>query len=504
MKILLVNPPFMGKFSRNSRSPAVTKAGTIYYPIWLSYAAGMLDKDGFEVSLLDAPAKGIGIDGLLEFAKSYGPDMVVVDTSTPSIVNDVKVASELKKATGKFTVLVGTHVSALPEQTLGMDPSIDAVTIHEYDQTLPDLARAIGEKKPLAHVKGIAFRDAGGKIHVNEKRPMIHDLDTLPFVSQVYKKFLDIKDYFYSSAAYPMVMIITGRGCPFRCFWCNWPQVFQGHAYRLRSAENVAAEFEYIVNNLPDVREVGIEDDTLTADVERVRKLCGLLIEKGIHKKLRWYANVRVNLDLETMKVMKDAGCRLVIPGYESGVQELLNASHKGITLEQSREFAANARKAGLLVHGCFIIGLPGETKETARRTIEFAKELDPTDVQFFPLIVYPGTEAFEWAEKNGYLLTKDFARWNTPEGWHNCLISRPGLSNDEILDLCDKAKMEFYFRPKYILRTMRMAITDKDEAMRVAKASRVFFAYVLKVLTRSKKSVPAIGEKDAIEAQNP
>jgi anaerobic magnesium-protoporphyrin IX monomethyl ester cyclase len=488
MKILLVNPPYLGKYSRNSRSPAVTKGGTIYYPIWLSYAAGALDKEGFEVMLIDAPAKGMGLSGLVESAKTYAPGMVVVDTSTPSIDSDVKVASELKKATGAFTVLVGTHVSALPEQALDADKSIDAVTIHEYDLTLPDLARALDGKKGLGHVKGLAFRDEKGKVHINEKRAMIHNLDELPFVSEVYKKFLNIRDYFYSSAAYPMVMIITGRGCPFRCFWCNWPQVFQGHAYRLRSAENVAAEFEYIVNNLPEVREVGIEDDTLTADAERVRMLCGMLIEKGIHKKLRWYANVRVNLDLETMKVMKQAGCRLLIPGYESGVQELLNASHKGITLDQSREFAANARNAGLLVHGCFIIGLPGETKETARRTIEFAKELDPTDVQFFPLIVYPGTEAFEWAEKNGYLLTRDFAKWNTPEGWHNCILSRPGLSNEDILELCDMAKMEFYFRPKFILRTFWMALTDKDEAVRVVKASRVFFAYVLRVLTKTKK----------------
>jgi radical SAM superfamily enzyme YgiQ (UPF0313 family) len=258
-----------------------------------------------------------------------------VDTSTPSIYNDVKIASKLKDSTKAFVVLVGTHVSALPKETLELDGNIDAVTMHEYDYTLPELAKCIEYKKDLKNVKGIAFRGENGKIIINETRPMIENLDTLPFVSPVYKKHLRIKDYFYSSAGFPLVMIITGRGCPFRCFWCNWPQVFHGHKYRLRSAENVVEEFEYIANNMPEVREVGIEDDTLTADIERVRKICKLLIEKGINKKLKWYANVRVNLDFETMKIMKDAGCRLLIPGYESGVQELLDNSHKGITLEE-------------------------------------------------------------------------------------------------------------------------------------------------------------------------
>jgi radical SAM superfamily enzyme YgiQ (UPF0313 family) len=280
-----------------------------------------------------------------------------------------------------------------------------------------------------------------------------------------------------------MVMIITGRGCPFRCIWCNWPQVFQGHKYRLRSAENVVEEFKYIVENLSEVKEVGIEDDTLTADIDRVRKICNLLIEKGINKKVKWYANVRVTLDLETMKLMKKAGCRLLIPGYESGVQELLDNSHKGITIEQSRQFAKNAKKAGLLVHGCFIIGLPGETKETARRTIEFAKELDPDDAQFFPLIVYPGTEAYEWAQKNKYLVTDDFSKWNTPEGWHNCLVSRPGLTNNEIIDLCNQAKIEFYLRPSYIFKTFIRMLTGWTEAVRIVKASNIFFRYLLKVI---------------------
>jgi radical SAM superfamily enzyme YgiQ (UPF0313 family) len=492
MKVLMLNPPFLPKFSRNSRSPAVTKGGTLYFPIWLSYATGVLENEGFDVKLVDAPARGLGLEDVAGIAKRFSPQMIVIDTSTPSIHNDVEVATELKSATGAFVVLVGTHVSALPEETLELGASVDAVTTYEYDYTLPELARQLakqpehaGEKRDLKNVSGIVFRDADGKIVRNKPRQMIEDLDELPFVTQVYRKHLNVRDYFYSSAEYPMVMIITGRGCPFKCFWCNWPQVFHGHKYRLRSAENVVEEFEYIVNNMPEVREVGVEDDTLTADLERARKICRMLIEKGVNKKIRWYANVRVNLDLETMKLMKDAGCRLLIPGYESGVQELLDSAHKGITLEQSRKFSSNAKEAGLLVHGCFIIGLPGETKETARRTIEFAKDLDPDDAQFFPLIVYPGTEAYDWATGNDYLTTGDFSKWNTAEGWHNSLVSTPELSKEDVLELCNKAKIEFYLRPKYILKTLKLMIGSWSETKRVLKASPVFFRYLAKALAR-------------------
>ena len=485
MKILILNPPFLKNYSRNSRSPAVTKGGTIYYPIWLAYATGVLEKEGFDIKLVDAPAQKLTVEDVVKVAMEFEPKMIVVDTSTPSIYNDVKVASKLKNVTNAFVVLVGTHVSALPEETLELDENIDAVAIHEYDYTLPELAKCINHKKDLKNVKGIAFRSDSGKIVRNENRPMIENLDNLPFVTSVYKKHLNISDYFYSSAGHPMVMIITGRGCPFKCVWCNWPQVFQGRRYRLRSAENVVEEFEYIVNNMPEVKEIGIEDDTLTADISRVRKICKMLVEKGINKKIRWYANVRVNLDLKTMKIMKKAGCRCIIPGYESGVQEILDNAKKGITLNQSRKFAKNAKEAELLVHGCFIIGLPGETGETAMKTIEFAKELDPDDAQFFPLIVYPGTEAYEWAEKNKYLTTKDFSKWNTEEGWHKSLVSTESLSKEEIIELCNKGRVEFYLRPRFFFKTFKLMATSWNETKRVFKASPIFLKYLFKTFKK-------------------
>jgi len=475
----MLNPPFTPRYSRNSRSPATTKGGTIYYPIWLSYATGVLEKEGFDIKLIDAPARGYGLPFVVKFAKKFKPDLIVIDTSTPSIFNDVKVGGAVKNATDSFILLVGTHPSALPKKTLMMSKKIDAVARGEYDYTVRDLAHVLEEGKDLSSVLGISYRK-GKKIIHNSDRSFIENLDELPFVSSVYKKHLKITDYFFAAAEYPMVMIFTGRGCPFRCFFCMYPQVFYGRKYRLRNAENVVAEFEYIIKNFPRVKEIGIEDDTFTADLARVRKVCRLLIKKRLNEKIKWWANARVNLDLKTMRLMKKAGCRLVIPGYESGVQEILNRAHKGIRLEQSLKFAMNTKKAGLLVHGCFMFGLPGETKETIRKTIEFAKKLNPDTAQFFPLIVYPGTEAYEWVEEKGYLLTEDYSKWLTSEGMHNTVISLPEVSNKELVEFCNKARREFYLRPSYIFYKLKQTILHSEEAKRTFKSLPKFFKYLL------------------------
>jgi len=447
----------------------------------LSYATGVLEREGFNVKLIDAPARGYNLSFVIKIAKKFKPDLTVIDTSTPSIFNDIKVGEAIKDNTDSFILLVGTHPSALPEKTLRMSEKIDAVARREYDYTVRDLAHTLEDEKDLSSVLGISYRKGKEIIH-NSDRTFIDNLDELPFVSSVYKKYLKITDYFFAAAEYPMIMIFTGRGCPFRCFFCMYPQVFYGRKYRLRSAENVVEEFEYIVENFPRVKEIGIEDDTFSADLTRVRKICKLLIKKELNEKIKWWANTRVNLDLKTIKLMKKAGCRLIIPGYESGIQELLNRAHKGITLGQSLKFSRNAKKAGLLVHGCFMFGLPGETKETIRKTIEFAKKLNPDTAQFFPLIVYPGTEAYEWAKKNGYLLTEDYSKWLTPEGMHNTVISLPEVSNKELVEYCNKARREFYLRPSYIFYKLKQIILHSEEVKRTFKSLPTFFKHLLEI----------------------
>ncbi|MBI5144112.1 MAG: radical SAM protein [Candidatus Omnitrophica bacterium] len=478
MRILLLNPPFQGRrYSRTSRSPAVTKSGTLYYPMWLAYAAGVLEKEGFETRLIDGPARGLSDEDIINILKDYRPDLVVIDTSTPSIYNDVKIAELVKeKAKGSFVILVGTHPSSLPEETLRLSASIDAVARGEYDYTIRDLAETLRSGRQLKSVSGISFRDGVRIIH-NEKRPLIEDLDEIPFVSSVYKRHLRVADYFFAASFYPLAMIISGRGCPFRCSFCVYPQVFHSRIYRFRSPENIADEFEYIKNELPEVKEIGIEDDTFTVDKHRVEKFSSDLIKR--RTKIPWHVNSRADLDYETMNIMKEAGCRLLVVGYESGSQKILDNIHKDIKLEDMARFNEDAKRAGLLVHGCFMIGNPGETFETLNETLEFAKRLNCDTAQFFPLMLYPGTEAYDWAKENGYIKSKDFSDWLTGDGLHNAVLATERLSAKDLVDFCDYARKQFYLRPNYVFYKSLKCLSNPGELIRTSKAFRSFYKHL-------------------------
>ncbi len=468
MNILLLNPPFLAKFSREQRSPAVTKSGTFYYPMWLAFAAEVLDQKGHQVKLLDCPASGMEWGQLEPIIKEFCPSLVVIDTSTPSIFSDVETGAKIKKLfPDSFVILVGPHVSALPEESLGINDAIDAVALREYEDTLAELAGNLGSGQPIDNIPGMVLRHKGKLINTGE-RELRDDIDSLPFVSQAYRKHLDYKDYFYAHSQYPIITIITGRGCPYQCVYCVYPQVFCSRKPRLRSIANVADEIEYILENFPDVEELMFEDDTLTFDKKRCLEFAEEIIRRGI--KIKWSANSRCDVDLETMIMLKKAGARLFCVGVESGDQAVLDQMKKSMKVERVRQFFRDAKKAGIKLHGCFMVGNPGETRDTLETTLKFAKELNPDTAQFFPIMVYPGTEAYQWAKSNGYLTTSDFREWLTPDGLHNSIVSRPGLSNTELVEFCDRARKEFYIRPSYILRKLLDGLTDPREFKRLAK----------------------------------
>ncbi|MDO8426928.1 MAG: cobalamin-dependent protein, partial [Deltaproteobacteria bacterium] len=228
MKILMLNPPFLPRYSRFSRSPAVTKSGTIYYPLWHAYATGLLEREGHRVMLVDAPADGLSRDDCFRIAKGFSPDMTVVYTSTPSIYNDAEVAGGIKEILpDSITLLTGPHVSALPEESLEVDKRVDAVIRGEYDITVTEIARSVEEGGGLEGISGLTFRSSSGVVS-NPHRPFIEDLDSLPFVSRVYKKHLKIGNYFYAHCRYPVISIFTSRGCNAQCSYCVYPQQMFG------------------------------------------------------------------------------------------------------------------------------------------------------------------------------------------------------------------------------------------------------------------------------------
>ena len=479
MKVAFLNPPFKERFSRSQRSPGVTSGGTLYYPFWLAYAAGATEKAGHEILLIDAPADGLSKEETLQKIKDFNPSLAVLDTSTPSIYNDVKIADEIKKALpGCYTVLAGTHPSALPEETLNLSSYPDAVAIGEYDYTVRDLADTLAKNEAVSGVAGLAFRDKD-KIIITEPREKIENLDELPFVTSIYKRFLNHKNYFFAAAQYPMVMIITGRGCPFRCFFCVYPQTFHSRRYRARSPENVVAEFEYIIENFPDVKEIGVEDDCFTANPGRVRDICRLLIERKV--KIGWYCNVRGDVDYETLKLMRVAGCRLVTVGFESANQEVLELMNKSEKVEKYYKFAKDAHRVGIMVHGCIMCGTPGDSREIQEENYRFAVKINCDSMQFYPLMVYPGTEAYQWAKEKGFLTTEDYSKWNKEDGSHNCVSDMEDMTADEMVALCERNVRRYHLRPRYLIMKLLQAFRNPKEGQRSLKSGWILIKKIIR-----------------------
>lgn len=477
MNIYFINPPFKaeyGKFSRESRSPAITKSGVLYYPLWLIYAAAYCEKNGHHVEFFDAPAKPLNDEQTLQLvaakASEVEPQLFVLDTSTPSIRADVAFGARLKAAYPQaFIILVGTHPTACAEETLDYDSAIDAVALGEFDDVVLQLANALADGRPLTEVRGLCLRQDGGYVRT-AAMPMMTDLDALPFAAEFIRRHLDVHDYFFAAATFPSIQIFTGRGCPCHCNFCVYPQTMHGHRFRARSPQNVVDEFQYIADNFPDVHEVVIEDDTFTINKTRVQDICRLLRERGLQRRLRWLCNARVNLDLATMRAMKAAGCRLIIPGIESGSQRILDNIHKGTRVEQFYDYVANAKRAGLLIHACYMVGNEGETPQTMQQTLALALRLNTDTAQFFPLIPYPGTGAYEWARKNGYIET-DYEKYCREDGTHNTVLSLPGLPAEELVAFCNMARRKYYLRPSYFMHRLRVGLTDPSDLKRSLKA---------------------------------
>jgi radical SAM superfamily enzyme YgiQ (UPF0313 family) len=446
--------------------------------MWLSYAAGHLEQHGFDVQLVDAPAWGIGIGEVIELLRPTGPALIIVETSTPSISNDLAMARELKEAfPSAFLLLVGTHVSAMPGMTLGDAPWVDAVGRGEYEATVLEVAGSLGDGDGIDRVTGLSF-GAHGKIIHNPDREPIRDLDSLPMVAGVYRKHLRVEDYFNPNALHPMVTTVSSRGCPHNCSFCVYPQTFSGHRVRRRDPQSVADEMEFVQREMPEARAVFFEDDTLALSRSHLESLCGAIATRNIS--IPWTANVRADLDRDSLRALRDAGCRMVCAGFESGVQFLLDEARKGITVEQSREFMANARDLGVLVHGCFMVGFPGETAVTMEQTLDLALELDPDTAQFYPMMVYPGTEAYRRAREEGRLVTEEYSRWLDSQGRHNCVIRTEALTESDLVDFCRHARRRFYMRPRYVRRKLWQFVTEPPERARLKKAFGTFWKHLL------------------------
>ena len=483
MKIYFLNPPFglnSIKFGRCGRWPGgVARGGTLYYPIWPAYATGVVEEKYRDVRLVDAPASTLNRVDIIKDAQSFNPDLMVINSDFSSLGNDIEVTKLLKDETDAVTILVGPPVSQFPDKILEND-GVDLIARFEYDFTIRDIAEAIEADKYFKNIKGISYKEDGKVMHNPDRTfSTSEELDEIPFVSKIYKEHLNVKDYFLGHTLYPMVQIFTGRGCPNRCTFCSWPKTLMGRKYRVRSVENVVDEFEYVQEELPEVREIFIEDDTFTINKKVVKGVCTEIKRRKLD--VTWSCNARANLDYESMKAMKDAGCRLLDVGYESGSDEILKNIKKGITTQDSRKFTKDAKRAGLMILADFIFGMPGETKETAERTIRFAKEVKPNIVQFAVATPIPGTEFYDYVRENGFLLVDDLEESLDEDGFQKCIVSYPEFTKEDIENYVDRALKEYYLSPSFIPIAMKNILRKNGlhELKGMVKSAKVFIGYL-------------------------
>lgn len=460
LKTLFLNPPSFENFDggAGSRWPATREIESYWYPVWLAYPAGMLEGS----RLLDAPPHHVTGEQTIELCKQY--EFLVLFTSTPGFPGDIRLAEAIKQKNPNIKIaFVGPHVTTLPEESLKMCTAIDFVARKEFDYSVTDFAKG----KPLEEIAGISYRKNGRVVH-NPDAPQITDLDALPDVVDIYKRDLDVPRYNVPFLLHPFVALYTTRGCPAQCTFCLWPQTLSGHPWRKRSTDAVAREMAKAKEYWPGVKEFFFDDDTFNIQKARTVELC----EKLKPLKLTWSCTSRVTTDYETLKAMREAGCRLLIVGYESGDPQILKNIKKGATVERARQFTKDCHKLGLTIHGDFILGLPGETRESIRRTIDFAKELDVETIQVSIAHAYPGTELFDFAKQNGFITNTKMV----DEGGHQLAhIQYPGLPAEEVVDMVHRFYDEYYFRPKAVFRILRKAVFDTSERKRLYKEAKSF-----------------------------
>jgi len=466
MKTLFLNPPSFEGFDggAGARYQARREIRSFWYPTWLAQPAALVPRS----RLIDAPARGLSLEQVVPLAREH--ELAVLHSSTPSFANDVKVAEALKRANPGLRIgLVGAHVAVLPEPSLLASEAIDFVAGNEFDYTIKE----ISEGRPFDSIDGISYK-VDGRVVRNRERAPIEDMDALPSVIDVYERDLVVEDYFIGYLEHPYVSFYTGRGCKSHCTFCLWPQTIGGHRYRTRSPEVVANEVAKIQRYFPQVKEVFFDDDTFTDDTRRAEATARLLGKLGV----TWSCNAKANVPYETLKVMKDNGLRLLLVGYETGNQQILFNIKKGMRVEFARRFTADCHKLGIRIHGTFIVGLPGETRETIEETIRFAQELNPYTIQVSLAAAYPGTALHRDARANGWLRDES-GQMVATDGIQVSSLEYPHLGHEEIFEEVAEFYRRFYFRPRKIGEITREMLQSWTMTKRRLREGVEFFRFL-------------------------
>ncbi len=467
MKTLFLQPPSTDGFDggAGSRYQAKREIKSFWYPTWLAQPAALVPGS----KLIDAPPARIRLKAVTDQARDF--ELCVIHTSTPSFASDVKVAEAMKLENPDLKIgFVGAKVAVQSTESLEQGKVIDFVARNEFDFTILEVA----EGRDWATIDGISYRDAAGAIVHNKDRAVLEDMDRLPFVTEIYKRDLHIEDYFIGYLLHPYLSLYTGRGCKSRCTFCLWPQTVGGHRYRVRSPEHVAAEIRQAQIDFPQVREFFFDDDTFTDNLPRAEAIALELGKLGV----TWSCNAKANVPRSTLKILKDNGLRLLLVGYESGNQQILHNIKKGMLIDTARQFTKDCHELGIKIHGTFILGLPGETRETIQETITFAKEINPHTLQVSLAAPYPGTFLYKQALENGWL-DVEHAELIDEHGIQIAPLTYPHLSHTEIFDNVEVFYKKFYFRAPKIASIVNEMVRSPQMMKRRLREGVEFFQFL-------------------------
>jgi hopanoid biosynthesis associated radical SAM protein HpnJ len=438
---------------------------SFWYPTWLAQPAALVEGS----KLIDAPPHRLGLADVLPEVKDR--DLVVLHTSTPSFASDVKTVRALKAANPNLKIgMIGAKVAVDAAGSLAACEELDFVARNEFDFTVKDVA----DGRDFGSITGLSYRNADGRIVHNAERAILHNMDELPFVSPVYKRDLTIENYFIGYLRHPYLSFYTGRGCKSRCTFCLWPQTVGGHNYRTRSVGHVIEEIKYAKQAFPQVKEVFFDDDTLTDDLPRVEALAKELGKLGV----TWACNAKGNVPRKTLEVLANNGCRLFVVGYETGNQQILHNIKKGMLVDVAKKFTKDCHELGIKIHGTFILGLPGESKETIQETIRFAKDINPHTIQISLAAPYPGTFLYKQAKENGWFDTNN-AELVDDNGIQIAPLHYPHLSHSEIFNSVEEFYKAFYFRAPKIAAIVNEMVRSPQMMKRRLREGVEFFQFL-------------------------
>jgi len=438
--VLLINPPWIIGEDKNLWK----QVGSCWPSLGLAYIAAVLEKNGHRVRYLDCTAEKYTVGNTINVLKSIRDnfDFIGLTATTPLINNALKIADGAKKIFPQAKIILGgVHPSVMPDEIIS-NPAIDFVVIDEGEETMKELV----EGKNQEEILGLVYKK-DGRVIKNSFRPLINDLNSIP--PPAYH-LLPMDKYYPAIGSYkrlPAMLLFATRGCPGRCTFCY--RTFRG-VVRKRSAKNIIDEIKILQKNY-NVKEVAFYDDTFTLFEDVVREFCDTILREKID--ITWSCFTRVDrVNEELLKLMKKAGCHLILFGVESADEQILKYINKRISLEQVVKVVRLARQIGIETRASFMIGNQGETEETIKKTIDFAIMLDPDEVQFNIATAYPGTELYYWAKERGYIKSFNWDDYN----YANVVLELPGLDREKLQYYYELAHRKFYFRPRIIGRRLR------------------------------------------------